>query len=175
MGSGLDTRAYWDDSLQDCTHYLECDAKEVNDYKNGVLEGLKTAGDLPETQCKRSVISMDFKKESVKDLPTKGTEFDPAKPTCWILEGLVMYLSIEENVSLLTELSALSAKDSFLILNFVANSPACNPDEHDKLLAENGWVKQERLMFGDAKFNYGKYPPNMTPSTIYGFSFYKKQ
>ena len=68
----------------------------------------------------------------------------------------------------------LSATGSLLILNFVATAPACNPDEHDKLLAENGWTKKERVMFGDEKFNYGKYPPSMAPSESYGFSIYAK-
>ena len=174
MGSGLDTRAFWDDCLKECALYVECDAKEVNDYKNGVLDGLKEAGGLPEPHCKRAIISMDFKKESTADVPSKGSGFNPSEPTCWILEGLVMYLEKEENIKLLTELSNLSAKDSFVILNFVANSPACNPDEHDKLMAENGWEKQKRLMFGDAEFNFGKYPPNMEPSDRFGFSFYRK-
>ena len=174
MGSGLDTRAFWDDGMKECTLYVECDAKEVNDFKNGVLDGLKEAGGLPEPHCKRTIISMDFKKESTADIPSKGSGFDPSGPTCWILEGLVMYLEQKDNIQLLTELSNLSAKDSVVILNFIATSPACNPDEHDKLMAENGWEKQKRLMFGDAEFNFGKYPPNMAPNVAYGFSFYKK-
>ena len=128
------------------------------------------------TICKhRAVVSMDFSKESVKDLPKdKEAGFDPLSPTCWILEGLVMYLTREDNIKMLEEISSISSKGSYLILNFVANQPACNPDDHDDLLKENGWVQEERLMFGDAGFNFGKYPPNQKPNETYGFSFYRK-
>ena len=175
MGCGLDTRPFWDDCLKTCTLYLEVDSAEVNKYKNGVLQGLKAEGKLPDPQCTRNIVSMDFKKETIADLPSKGSDFDKEQPTCWILEGLIMYLSVEDNITLLTELSKLSAAGSLLILNFVTTTPACDPDAHDKLLAENGWTKEDRLMFGDPKFNYGKYPPNMEINTMYGFSFYKKK
>lgn len=174
LGSGLDTRVFWDDGLKDATLYLECDAKEVNDYKNGVLDKLKESGELPEPHCKRNIVSMDFKKESTADLPSKGSDFDKSLPTCWILEGLIMYLGEDDNIKLLTELSELSAKDSYVILNYLGYMPATNPDSHDKLMAELGWEKQKRLVFGDPEFNYGKFPPNMAPCTNYGFSFYKK-
>ena len=175
LGAGLDTRAFWDDALKTCTLYVEVDSAEVNKYKNGVLDGLKAEGKLPDPQCKRNIVSMDFKKETIADLPSKGSDFDKEKQTCWILEGLVMYLTAEENITLLTEISKLSASGSLMILNFTANNPPCDPDAHDKLMAEKGWKKRERLMFGDPKFNYGKYPPSMEPSAVYGFSFYVKK
>jgi O-methyltransferase involved in polyketide biosynthesis len=124
---------------------------------------------------RRAVVSMDFSKESVKDLPKhKEAGFDPLSPSCWILEGLVMYLTRDDNIKLLEEISSISSKGSYLILNFVANQPTCNPDDHDELLKENGWVREERLMFGDDGFNFGKYPPNQEPNETYGFSFYRK-
>merc|ERR1719419_992502 len=143
LGAGLDTRAFWDDGLKGCSLYLEVDSAEVNKYKNGVLHRLKTEGALPDPQCKRNVVSMDFKKETIRDLPSKGSQFEATEPTCWILEGLIMYLSAEDNITLLTELSKLSASGSLLILNFLANAPSCDPDAHDLLLGEKGWAKEE--------------------------------
>ena len=43
--------------------------------------------------CNRVPVPMNFSKESVKDLPSKG--FDAKIPTFWLLEGVVMYLSKE--------------------------------------------------------------------------------
>eukprot|EP00039_Didymoeca_costata_P002440 m.60239 g.60239 ORF g.60239 m.60239 type:complete len:318 (-) comp11305_c2_seq2:78-1031(-) len=175
LGSGLDTRAFWDDSLKGTSAYIECDEKAVNDYKNGVLDELKSKGELPDPLVSRTIVSMDFKTESVKDIPSKVDVFDVERPTCWILEGLVMYLTAEENTKLLTEISSISGKDSYIILNFVADSPACKPDDHDKLLQENDWEKVDRVFFGDEKFNFGKYPASQDPSKKFGFSFYKKK
>jgi len=129
---------------------------------------------------------MDFSKESVKDLPTKcndeGTESDFGNtqcfnleiPTCWILEGLVMYLTREVNDGIFKELTALSAKDSYLILNFIGNSPACKPDDDDALLKELGWEKEKRVFFGDEDLKYGRYPEGKKASENFGFSLYKK-
>merc|ERR1712062_12487 len=110
-------------------------------YKNGVLDGLKAEDALPDPQCKRNIVSMDFKKETIKDLPSKGSEFDKKEPTCWILEGLIMYLSVEDNITLLTEISELSASGSLMILNFLADKAQCDPDAHDKLMEKKGWIK----------------------------------
>lgn len=121
---------------------------------------------------------MDFSKESVKDLPTKcneGTQcFNSEVPTCWILEGLVMYLTREVNDSIFKELTALSPKDSYLILNFLNSSPVCKPDDDDALLKELGWEKEKRVFFGDEDLNYGRYPEGKKASEIFGFSLYKK-
>lgn len=42
--------------------------------------------------------------------------FDPEVPTCWLLEGLVMYLSPEANEKLLKRMHALSAPGSRLLV-----------------------------------------------------------
>ena len=121
---------------------------------------------------------MDFSTESVKDLPTKCNEgtkcFNSEIPTCWILEGLVMYLSKEANTDMLKELSGISAKDSYLMINFMASNPGCVPDEHDAIMKELGWEREQRLFFGDEGFNYGRYPQDKEPNTQFGFGFYVK-
>lgn len=63
--------------------------------KKKIYDQLTAQKKLPAPMCKRDVISMDFSKESTKDLVKHG--FNQTIPTCWILEGLVMYLKKEEN------------------------------------------------------------------------------
>ena len=121
---------------------------------------------------------MDFSTESVKDLPTKCNEgtkcFNSEIPTCWILEGLVMYLEKEAVDNTLKELSGISAKGSYLIINFSTIKISSHPDEHDKVLKELGWEREQRLFFGDEGFTYGRYPEGKEANKTLGFSFYAK-
>ena len=172
LGAGVDTRAYWMDTLKDCNLYLEVDTKAVSDSKQKVLDELKAKGELNDPICERKVIALDFSKESTKDLPNH--RFNQDVPTCWILEGLVMYLKKEDNEKLMEELSALSAPGSYAILNFMAANPACKPDELDAVITAQGWTKEETTYFGDKDFNYGRYPEGKDSNLMFGFSFYKK-
>lgn len=172
MGSGVTTRMFWDENLKSVNLYLEVDQKAVQDSKQKILDDLKEKGILKEPMCPRKIISMDFSKESTKDLPKHG--FDKDVPTCWILEGLVMYLSQETNEQMLEEMSELSAKGSYIILNFMNANPGGNSEIMDKALLANGWTKEEQLMFGDATFNYGKYPEGKPANKDMGFNFYRK-
>jgi methyltransferase (TIGR00027 family) len=82
----MDTRAYWLECLKNVDAYLEVDEKALMDQKQAVCDGL---GEKP--LCNRVPISMDFSKETVKDLPKHG--YDNSVPTFWLLEGLIMYLT----------------------------------------------------------------------------------
>ena len=116
---------------------------------------------------------MDFSKESTKDLPTHG--YDASLPTCWILEGLVMYLKKDEVVKLLEEITGLSVKGSYMILNYL-NSPtiaASNIDYMSELLKQKGWTEEKVTCFGDANFNFGRFPKDREPVEAMGFAFYK--
>ena len=115
---------------------------------------------------------MDFSTESTKDLPKHG--FDESVPTCWIMEGLIMYLTKEVVQQMIAEMSPLAAKGSYVILNIFAGHPACKPAELDEAFLANGWTKEDQLMFGDANFNYGKYPEGKPANAMMGFIIYKK-
>ena len=115
---------------------------------------------------------MDFMKESTKDLPNHG--YDASLPTCWILEGLVMYMKKPEIIQLLTELSGLSAKGSFVILNFL-NGPEGSPANIDymgALLKEKGWSNEQIFTYGEPNFSFGRFPEGKEPVTAMGFGFY---
>jgi len=101
---------------------------------------------------------MDFNKESAKDLPTHG--YDSSVPTCWILEGLVMYLQKAESLALLTELTALTPKGSILLLNYY-NSPKpghATFAEMQELLKEKGWTGEVVSPYGSPEMNFGRFP-----------------
>jgi len=59
--------------------------KSVHDLREKIIieQGMQAL-------CKRTPICMDFEKESTKDLTNHG--FDKTIATCWVLEGLIMYL-----------------------------------------------------------------------------------
>jgi methyltransferase (TIGR00027 family) len=112
MGAGVETRVYWDKQLEGLQKYIEVDTKEVFADKEKVLS---KHADL-KSLCPLERVAMDFSKESTKDLPNHGV--NAALLTCWVLEGLIMYLGADDNTKLLNELSDLSIDGSYLILNF---------------------------------------------------------
>mmetsp|Transcript_11657 Transcript_11657/g.17119 ORF Transcript_11657/g.17119 Transcript_11657/m.17119 type:complete len:317 (-) Transcript_11657:335-1285(-) len=175
LGAGMDTRPFWDECLKDSNLYIEVDTREVQDYKQTVFAKIKSKGELPSSFCQRKVVSMDFTKESTKSLPDYGIQFD--KPTCWILEGLIMYLKKDDIDSMLTELSILSPAGSYVILNF-ANGIASRGenfrgDEYcGELMTDYGWKHNETVFFGDSEFSFDRYPKGKPSNTTLGFSFY---
>jgi len=174
IGCGFDTRAYWLESLRYASIYWEVDTPSLFSYKNKVLDELKEKGELPEHLCPVKTVGMDLAKESIKELSSVHG-FQSKIPTCWILEGLVMHLECDAVQKLFEDLSSLSSKGSYLILNFATNAPKCpTADEMDHKLQSYGWNKTERLYFGDAKFSFGRYPEDKPANEIVGFSFYKK-
>ena len=175
LGAGVDTRVYWLGSLKKATAYWEVDTASVMNHKQKILDRLKEEGELPEELCERKAITMDFSKESIDDLPAShGYKF--TVPTCWILEGLIMYLKREDQEQLLDSVSKISAKDSFLVLNFSTNTPGgLSSDEIDERLGGQGWKNTETLMFGEEGFNFGRYPQGKPANKVLGFSMYRKE
>jgi O-methyltransferase involved in polyketide biosynthesis len=55
MGCGVDTRAFWLDSLKNAERYVEVDVKSINSFKAKKLAEIKA-----EPLCPRLVINMDF-------------------------------------------------------------------------------------------------------------------
>ena len=163
LGAGADTRVFWLESLKKVQSYTEVDTAEINNYKDKVFSDLNV-----KPLCERRAISLNFSKESVKDLPNHG--FESSLSTCWILEGLIMYLKREDIESLLKELSDLSSNGSYLILNFIKQ----DGDEYiSAVLEDNGWKHEKTLFYGDAEFDYGRFPPGSKTTTL-GFAFWEK-
>jgi len=106
LASGLDTRAYrlaWPTG----TTVFELDQPEVIEFKTRTLTDL---GAEPATE--RRTVAIDLRDDWPSALKNAG--FDPAAPTAWIAEGLLIYLPPQAQDRLFDNITALSAPGSRL-------------------------------------------------------------
>ena len=104
LGAGLDARAFrldWPVGAR----VFELDLPDVLAFKERVLGG---AG----ARCERVAVACDLSTDWPPVLAAAG--HDPAQPTVWIVEGLLMYLTPEEGSTLLARAAALSPAGSRL-------------------------------------------------------------
>jgi methyltransferase (TIGR00027 family) len=116
LAAGLDSRGYrldWPPG----TRLFELDLPEVLAFKAATLAELSA---LP--RCERITVPVDLRDDWVSTLTRSG--FDPATPTAWLAEGLLIYLSAEEAGRLFTGISDLSAPGSRLSLEHGNTSSA---------------------------------------------------
>ncbi|HEX5405179.1 MAG TPA: SAM-dependent methyltransferase [Pseudonocardiaceae bacterium] len=102
LAAGLDSRAFrlpWPAG----THVFEVDLPDVLGFKAAVLADAEPA-------CARTVVAADLREDWSTALTESG--FDPARPTAWLVEGLLIYLSNEAADRLLTTVDTLSAPGS---------------------------------------------------------------
>lgn len=106
MASGLDARAYrlpWPAG----TRIFEVDQPQVLDFKTQVLaERGAISG------AERHEVRVDLRDDWVAALIASG--FDPAIPTAWLVEGLLVYLSGAAHDALLQRIHELSSPGSEL-------------------------------------------------------------
>lgn len=106
LAAGLDTRAFrlrWPDG----TTVFEVDLPEMVSFKNGVLSG---HGSQP--TAKRVPVTADLTLDWPAAMAAAG--FDPAQPTAWLIEGLLVYLTHDDASRLLGDVARLSASGSQL-------------------------------------------------------------
>ena len=104
LAAGLDARAYrldWPDG----TTLYELDQPEVIDFKTNTLAGLDA-----KPKANRVTIAIDLRNDWPKALLDNG--FDPAQPTAWIAEGLLIYRPPEAQDLLFDRINELSAPGS---------------------------------------------------------------
>jgi methyltransferase (TIGR00027 family) len=106
LGAGLDTRAYRLDWPPGCTVF-EIDQEDVLAFKDHVLDGLRAA-----PKAERITIGADLRLGWAKALT--GAGFDPAAPTAWLAEGLLLYLPRAAERALIEAVDGLSAAGSAL-------------------------------------------------------------
>jgi methyltransferase (TIGR00027 family) len=179
LGAGLDTRAFrltWPAGVS----VYESDRPEVLDYKIRMLH------DVP-LQCQHHLIPADLADphHPWRDrLLSEG--FQPAVPTFWLLEGVVMYLTRAEADALLQRVTELSAANSILAMDGVrcgsiqAGQRAKQADrgrvirhwqfgcdQPQDWLATHGWqaeVKQPGMI----NQGFGRYPQGLPVSQEVG-------
>jgi len=106
LAAGLDTRAFrlaWPEGVR----LFELDLPEVFTFKEQVLARQNAR---PVCQC--IVVEADLSKEWSASLIQAS--FRAEEPTVWLAEGILLYLTEEENDQLLTKISQLSASGSRL-------------------------------------------------------------
>ncbi|MCV7231979.1 class I SAM-dependent methyltransferase [Mycobacterium branderi] len=104
LASGLDSRAYRLDWPAGTVVY-EIDQPKVLDYKSSTLaqHGVTPSAD-------RREVPIDLRQDWPAAL--RGAGFDPAAPTAWLAEGLLMYLPAEAQDRLFTQITELSPAGS---------------------------------------------------------------
>ena len=106
LGAGFDARAFrlpWPAG----TRCFEVDTPDVLGPKDEVL-----AAAHAEPACERVVVPCDLRDDWPAALRAAG--LDPARPTAWIAEGLLVYLSAAHVDRLLASVTRLSAPGSWL-------------------------------------------------------------
>ncbi len=104
LAAGLDSRAYrlpWADN----TVVFGLDQPQVLEFKREVLA---QHGDAPTAQ--RREIPIDLREDWPEAL--RGNGFEPAKPSAWLAEGLLIYLSAAAQDQLFTGIDSLAAPGS---------------------------------------------------------------
>jgi methyltransferase (TIGR00027 family) len=116
LAAGLDSRAFrlgWPAGVR----LFELDLPEVFGFKDAVLA---EHGAVP--ACARVPVPVDLREDWAQPLGAAG--FDPQKPTAWVAEGLMLYLSAADNDRLVATATALSAPGSLLAFDHVDDSAA---------------------------------------------------
>ena len=111
LASGLDYRAYrlpWPTG----TVVYEIDQPEVVEFKTRVLADL---GAQPTAE--RRTVGIDLREDWPTALQAAG--FDPARPTAWLAEGLLIYLPPEAQDRLFDTITGLSAPGSAVATEYV--------------------------------------------------------
>ncbi len=121
LASGLDSRAYrlpWPDG----TVVYEIDQPEVIEFKTRALAGLGA-----EPTAERRTVPIDLRDGWPAALRAAG--FDPAAPTAWCAEGLLIYLPPEAQDRLFDNIAALSAPGSAVATEFVPGLKDFDPEK----------------------------------------------
>ncbi|OBG95249.1 SAM-dependent methyltransferase [Mycobacterium sp. E3251] len=104
LAAGLDSRAYRLDWPAGTTIF-ELDQPQVLDFKRQVL-----ADHGAQPKAERREIAVDLRDDWARALRDSG--FDPAKPSAWIAEGLLIYLPAAAEAQLFTGIDDLAAAGS---------------------------------------------------------------
>ncbi len=169
IGAGLDTRAFRLQLPPDF-HLIEIDQTALLEWKQDVIEA---KGVMP--TCRRSWIGADLREDWTENLPRRG--FDAARPTLFIAEGLLPYLSPDQQRTLLDHVDALAMTGSALAADRIVGDPhgsdraasltrrsgldmtqlLANGENHDigRVLRDRGWNIRETPVADLAAF-YGR-------------------
>ncbi|HEU4786567.1 MAG TPA: class I SAM-dependent methyltransferase [Gemmatimonadaceae bacterium] len=110
LGAGYDGRAWRMPELAG-VHVFEIDHPATQGDKRAHLS------ELPPTRALISFVSIDFERESLASVLERAGH-NRSSPTCWIWEGVVMYLTRDAMRATLADIAGRSAPGSTLIVNY---------------------------------------------------------
>ncbi|MFI9423120.1 class I SAM-dependent methyltransferase [Streptomyces achromogenes] len=175
VAAGMDTRAFrltWPAG----TTVYEIDHEALVEEKRARLARLGA-----EAAVERVEVKADLAQDWLPALKRAG--FDPARPTLWIAEGLMFFLTEEQVVHLLRTLGSASASGSWLAVDFVSKALLRSPfsqsflkglkedgtpwlfgtDEPEDFLAASGWKVRDLREPGDPGAGEGRWPYEVQP------------
>jgi methyltransferase (TIGR00027 family) len=132
LGAGLDTRAFRLPVPSDVTLF-ELDRAAVFAEKEPVLASMGARA-----RCRRRVIPTDLEGSWRDDL--EAAAFDPHRPTMWVAEGLLFYLSEDAVRALLRDTAALASRGSRFLADAFNVDEATGPtlEPYRRWLRERG-------------------------------------
>lgn len=128
LGAGLDARAFRL-AFPHGTRLFELDLAGILEFKDAVITA---NGRTP--ACERIVVPGDLSGDWPTPLAAAG--FDPTVPTVWLAEGLLVYLTAEQNEALIDAASIRSAVGSRLGLTLSSREEPprdVDPLDHESL------------------------------------------
>lgn len=128
LASGLDSRAYRLNWPQGTVVY-EIDQPKVLEYKAATL-----ARHGVEPTAERREVAIDLRQDWPAALKEAG--FDPALPTAWLAEGLLMYLPAQAQDRLFEQIGELSAAGSRISVEAIGHH-----DEQRRAQMRERWEK----------------------------------
>lgn len=134
LASGLDARAYrlaWPPG----TVVYEIDQPDVIEFKTRTLDGL-----CAEPTAERRTVAIDLRNDWPAALQAAG--LNPAEPTAWCAEGLLIYLPPDAQDRLFDDIHRLSAPGSAVATEYV---PALRDFDPDKARAAAAVFRQHGL------------------------------
>jgi methyltransferase (TIGR00027 family) len=132
LAAGYDTRAYrlaWPEG----TRLYEIDQPAVLARKEALLQ---RAGATP--QCERIALGVDLASDWRS--PLLVAAFMPERPSIWLLEGLLMYLTPEDACTLIGSVTQLTSVGSWIGMDLLNSATLTSPWTRERVtrLAERG-------------------------------------
>jgi len=176
--AGLDTRAFrlnWPPQVR----LYEMDLPEVLDAKEEVIEA---AG--ARAICERYTLRVDLSQEAWPEA-LLAVGYKPERPSVWLIEGLLFYLTRAAVDGLLEKVNVLTMTGSLLGLDVMNRglffSPVAWPmqaalarrgatgrfgtNDPERLMARHGW-EADVTQPGEEGANYGRWPRPMVPREV---------
>lgn len=142
LAAGLDSRAYrlsWPDG----TTIFELDQPQVLEFKREVL-----AQHGAKPNAERREIAIDLREDWPQALRDSG--FDPARPSAWIAEGLLIYLPATAQHDLFTGIDSLACAGSHV---GIEDGAPMDADAHTAAIEEERNAGDDQRIFHQLIYN----------------------